>query len=110
MIDLQKAEAEARKRAEEERHRKRPVKRIRCHGKPDYQGHKDEIIRYSIETRYTLSIKLRKCRCGGKPQEYFKSTTEKWVRCNNCGLETKRFKHFYEAMQAWNRGEVNADE
>lgn len=74
-------------------------------GAPDYEGSRDEIVRYSIENRFTNSINLIRC-CNVDPQELFRSSTEYFVRCKQCGKQTKTFKHLYEAKQAWNRGEV----
>lgn len=73
-------------------------------GAPDYDS-KDEIVRYSIENRFTNSINLIRC-CSMDPREMFRSSTEYFVRCKQCGKQTKTFKHLYEAKQAWNRGEV----
>lgn len=75
-------------------------------GKPDYQGKTDEIQRLSIETDFTRTITLRKCSCGGKAENYFQGCYTRFVRCTKCGKRTEMFRHQYEAMQAWNRGEV----
>ena len=74
-------------------------------GDPDYEGSRDEIVRYSIENRYTNRINLIRC-CSVDPAEMFRSSTEYFVRCKQCGKQTKTFRHLYEAKQAWNRGEV----
>ena len=74
--------------------------------KPDYHGATDEITRYSIELDFENKINLQQCPCcGEKPQEYFKSCHDYFVRCDHCGKKTKMFRHAYEAKQAWNRGE-----
>ena len=70
--------------------------------KPDYQGSRDEVVRYSIENRYTMNIRLKKC-CGVQPKEMFRSYTEYFVKCPKCGRQTKMFKHLYEAKHKWNR-------
>lgn len=74
-------------------------------GKPDYHGSNDEIIRYSIENRFTNAIQMFKC-CDEVPKEMFRSCHEYFVKCPVCGRRTKMFKHLYEAKQAWNRGEI----
>ena len=73
-------------------------------GKPDYKGSRDEIVRLTIENCFTMAIALKKC-CGVKPDEMFRSTTEYFVKCPECGKSTKMYKHLYEAKQAWNREE-----
>lgn len=73
-------------------------------GDPDYQGSNDEIIRGSIENRFTLSIPLDYC-CGAEPKEYFISCHDYKVKCPVCGKQTKWYPHLYKAKQAWNRGE-----
>lgn len=81
-----------------------------CHdyrGKPDYHGETDEIFRYSIEHDFEMTIKLRKCSCGGKPSRYVRDIYEQFVMCTKCGKKTKYFRHAYEGMQAWNRMEVD---
>ena len=69
-------------------------------------GSKDEIVRYSIENRFTNSINLIRC-CSVDPEEMFRSSTEYFVRCKQCGKQTKTFRYLYEAKQAWNRGEYD---
>ena len=76
---------------------------IQDFAKPDYKGKTDEIMRMSIEQDFTLSLKLQRCQCSKKPQEYFRSCHEYFVKCD-CGRKTKMYKHLYEAIQAWNRG------
>lgn len=73
-------------------------------GKPDYQGHKDECVRHTIENCFTMAISLKKC-CKAIPGERFRSSTEFFVVCPKCGKATKMYKHLYEAKQAWNREE-----
>ena len=68
-------------------------------------GSKDEIVRYSIEHRFTEQIPLDEC-CGTIPTELFVSCKEYFIRCRFCGKQTKIHKHLYEARQAWNRGEA----
>ena len=77
-------------------------------GKPDYQGHKDECARYTIENCFTMAISLKKC-CKAILKEMFRSSTEFFVVCPKCGKATKMYKHLYEAKQAWNREEVSYD-
>lgn len=72
--------------------------------KPDYHGATDEITRYSIETDFENSIVLHK-HCGIKPETWFRSCHEYYVKCPKCGKRTKYYRHCYESMQAWNRGE-----
>lgn len=80
-----------------------------CQGDPDYHGAMDEITRYSIENDFELSIKLTKCpECLKEPEKLFKSCHEYWLECPKCGRATERFKKMYQAMQAWNRGELSA--
>ena len=73
--------------------------------KPDYLGSQDEIVRYSIENRFTLMIPLQKC-CGRDPEECFKSSHEYFVRCPICKSHTDCYRHLYEAKQAWNLGRM----
>ena len=74
--------------------------------KPDYHGAADEITRYSIELDFEMSIKLHKCRyCDRLPAQYFRGCYEQFVMCEQCNKRTKYYRHAYEAMQAWNRGE-----
>ena len=73
--------------------------------KPDYQGSRDEIVRDSIEDRFTEQIHLFACSCGESPIEMFRSCHEYFVRCPKCKTQTKMYKHLYEAKQAWNKGE-----
>ena len=75
--------------------------------KPDYHGAMDEITRYSIEVDFERSIKLHKCLCGHSPKQYFKGAYEQFVKCEHCEKRTKYYRHAYEAMQAWNRGEYD---
>jgi len=70
-------------------------------GRPDYHGSKDEIVRYSIEDRFTDSIQTYEC-CGEMPKEMFRSCHEYFIKCLVCGRKTKMFRHLYEAKQAWN--------
>lgn len=72
--------------------------------KPDYHGAMDEITRYSIESDFENSIVMRE-HCGAKPEPWFKSCHDYYVKCPKCGKRTKYYRHCYEAMQAWNRGE-----
>lgn len=72
--------------------------------KPDYHGAMDEITRYSIELDFENSIALHK-HCNTKPEQWFRSCHEYYVKCPKCGIRTKYYKHCYEAMQAWNRSE-----
>lgn len=73
------------------------------HGKPDYRGSRDEIIRHDIEAKFERSITLHDCDCGETPKEMFKSCHDYYVVCPVCGKKTKTYRHMYEAMQAWNR-------
>lgn len=81
------------------------MQRYETAGKPDYHGSRDEIVRYSIEKRYTTRIRTKKC-CGIKPKEWFKSDSEWYLKCEECGRKTKDYKHLYEAKHAWNRDEA----
>ena len=74
-------------------------------GKPDYKGSLDEITRYTIETDFELSISLDDCCCGGIPEKRFKSCHDYAIVCPKCDKRTKYYRHQYESMQAWNRGE-----
>ena len=71
---------------------------------PDYHGATDEITRYSIEVDFENSIILQN-HCNAKPEQYFRSCREYFVKCPKCGRRTKYHKKAYQAMQAWNKGE-----
>lgn len=72
--------------------------------KPAYNGTKDEILRLSAEWRLENQIELVKC-CNTEPTGKFISCHEYWVECPICGRKTKTHKKYYQAMQAWNKGE-----
>lgn len=76
------------------------------YGMPDFHGSRDEIVRYSIEQDFENRITLIGC-CHKRPVEMFKSSSEYFVRCKECGKQTRTYKHMYEAKQAWNRGEYD---
>lgn len=76
----------------------------RYHGKPDYGDNRDEIVRLSIEDKFERAIPLYKC-CNTEPKGMFQSCTAYCVRCPICKTQTRFYKHYYEAKQAWNRGE-----
>ena len=74
------------------------------YAKPDYQGKRDEIVRYSIEREFTAKIKLKECSfCKIPPKEMFRSCREYFVLCPKCSKRTVMLKHLYEAKQEWNR-------
>ena len=77
------------------------MNKMRKMKRPDYKGSRDEIVRLSIEARFTAKIKV-KLHCQTDPCVKFRSTTEYWVECPVCKLKTKPFKHEYEAKQEWN--------
>lgn len=77
------------------------------HGEPDYHGSHDEIVRMSIEDRFTGNINLFKCECGSEPIEMFKSCHDYFVKCPTCRRQTKMFRFLYKAKQAWNKGECD---
>ena len=70
-------------------------------GDPNYQGSKDEIVRYSIEAEFERMISLDDC-CQTEPAEMFRSCHEYFVKCPVCGKRTKMYGHMYKAKQAWN--------
>lgn len=74
-------------------------------GKPNYNGSRDECVRFTIEARFTEMIGLDEC-CESEPKPYCRSCHEYFVECPVCKKRTKYYKHLYEAKQAWNRGEI----
>lgn len=83
------------------------IKIIDLYGRPDYKGSKDEIIRLSIESRFTDQISLFPCSCGTAPNEMFRSCKEYFIECPACKSRTKYHRHLYEAMHAWNMEHIN---
>ena len=75
------------------------------YAKPDYHGRRDEIIRLHEELQLQNRIQLVTC-CGKVPALMFRDVNTHWVRCLECGRQTANYRHTYQAMQAWNRGEV----
>ena len=73
------------------------------YGDPDYGGALDEILRMDIENKFELEIPLDECH--GEPKKMFRSCREYFIICPVCGKRTQYWKHLYQAMQAWNRGE-----
>ena len=73
------------------------------YGKPE--SSKDEIIRYSNETRFQNKISLFTC-CGVVPETMFQSCHDYFVRCPVCKKRTKMYRHLYEAMHEWNRAQA----
>lgn len=69
--------------------------------RPNYNGTRDEILRYHAEHEIEKNISLRKC-CGDVPKQKFRSCKEYFVECPKCKARTKYHRHLYEAMQAWN--------
>ena len=69
--------------------------------RPDYKGSRDEIVRMDIEAAFTRSIQLKKC-CEEKPKELFRSNHDYFIKCQKCGRQTRKYRHLYEAKQAWN--------
>jgi len=74
------------------------------YAEPDYNDTLDEILRLSAERRLENNIQLVKC-CDTEPRGKFRSCEEYWVECPSCGKKTKTHRKYYQAMQAWNRGE-----
>ena len=66
----------------------------------------DEIIRATAEARKERSIELDNC-CEVKPQVLIHKGYR--VQCPICGKRTKEYKVAYKAMEAWNKGERNAE-
>lgn len=74
------------------------------YAEPEYNG-RDEILCYDAEIKLEQKIHLLPC-CGCEPVTSFRSCKEYCVRCLICGRHTAYKKHVYQAMQAWNKGEV----
>lgn len=71
----------------------------------EYNGTRDEILRLHEERKLENQIRLLPC-CGCEPVTSFLSCKEYRVRCLICGRHTDYKRHAYQAMQAWNKGEV----
>lgn len=74
-------------------------------GNPDYQGKQDEIVRASIEDKFTRSINLIECSCGMLPREKFIGCHEFFIECQ-CGRKTKIYRYLYKAKQSWNKEQI----
>jgi hypothetical protein len=80
---------------------------FRYRGKPAYSS-KDEIIRATEESYFENLIDLDYC-CGVEPGRWTRSCKEYFLICPVCKKQTKTYRHLYQAMQAWNRGETNGE-
>lgn len=74
------------------------------YAEPEYNDTLDEILRLHAERQLEDNIQLIKC-CNTEPRGKFRSCKEYWVECPGCGRKTKVYRKYYQAMQAWNRGE-----
>jgi hypothetical protein len=75
------------------------------YAEPNYVGVRDEILRLHEERKLENALQLVDC-CGKKPLPMFRSCNDYFIRCPECGKHTTTKHRLYQAMQAWNKGEV----